>query len=269
MLTANTRTRSEDQRFGQDEANASYASFIFVRLVAKNKVFRNVDFRYCIFESCYLRDCTFVSCNLIGCRFLSTNLRGSQFSGCDFAYATFDKTIIADDILDRECPVRENQRASFARSLRVNYQQLGEARSVNKAIRVELQATRTHLHKAWRSQESYYRRKYAGWKRLVSFVNWLSFAVLDALWGNGESVPKLLWSVFCLFVGMAIYHAFRVAGPALVSSYGKGLQFAPEVFLGIRTFTQYPYWYTTVILAIRLLLFAALTSILFKRLSRR
>ncbi len=269
MLTANSRTRSEDQRFDQDEAQTSYANFIFVRLVAKAKTLRQVDFRYCIFDSCYLRDCTFIGCTFIGCRFLSTNLRGSKFSGCDFAYATFDKTIIADDILDRECPPRENQRASFARSLRVNYQQLGEARSVNKAIRVELQATKTHLHKAWQSEETYYRVKYAKWNRVRSFVSWLSFSVLDALWGNGESVPKLLRSVLVLFLVMAVYNACRVGDPGLVSSYAKGLQVAPEVFLGTRTFPQYAYWYTTAILTVRLLLFAALTSILFKRLSRR
>ncbi len=104
MLTSNTRTRSEDQRFDADEEHTSYANFIFVRLVAKKKTIRQVDYRYCIFDSCYLRDCTFIACNFTGCRFLSSNLRGSTFGGCDFAYATFEKTIISDDILERECP---------------------------------------------------------------------------------------------------------------------------------------------------------------------
>ena len=50
----------------------------------------------------------------------------------------------------------------FARTLRMNYQQLGFAESVNKAIQIELQATEIHLYKAWRSNEAYYRKKYAG-----------------------------------------------------------------------------------------------------------
>ncbi len=166
-------------------------------------------------------------------------------------------------------PPRENQKAAFARSLRVNYQQLGEAKSANKAIHVELQATKTHLHKAWRSEETYYRQKYAGWSRFASFLSWFSFASLDILWGNGESVVKLLRSLFILFLFMTIYHAFRVEGVGEVISYFKGFEVAPEVFLGTRTFPQYAFWYTTAVLATRLLLFAAFTSILFKRLNRR
>ena len=269
MLRANTRKRSEDERFDADEANTRYANYIFVRLVAKNKTLRQVDFRYCIFDSCYLRDCTFIACDFTGSRFLSSNLRGSTFSGCDFAYATFEKTIISDDIPERECPPRENQKANFARSLRVNYQQLGEAKSANKAIRVELQATKTHLYKAWHSQETYYRVKYANWARVTSFLSWLSFAALDVLWGNGESVPKLLRSLLLLFLVMGVYQGFHVGDPGEVISYMKGVEVAPEVFLGTRTFPQYAVWYNTTILATRLLLFAALTSILFKRLNRR
>lgn len=269
MLTTNTRTRSEDQRFDADESQTSFANYIFVRLVGKKKTFRQVDFRYCILDSCYLRDCTFIACNFTGCRFLSSNLRGSSFSGCDFAYATFEKTIISDDILERECPPRENQKANFARSLRTNYQQLGEARSVNKAIQVELQATKTHLYKAWHSQETYYRLKYANWARVTSFLSWSSFALLDVLWGNGESVPKLLRSLLIFFAFMAVYNAFRVEDAGAVYSYVHGFVISPEVFLGTRTFHQYAYWYLTVVLAMRLLLFAALTSILFKRLNRR
>ena len=269
MLTTNTRTRSEDQRFNADESHTSYANYIFVRLVCKKKTLRQVDFRYCILDSCYLRDCEFIACDFTGCRFLSSNLRGSKFSGCNFAYTTFEKTIISDDILERECPPRENQKANFARSLRVNYQQLGEARSANKAIHVELQATKTHLYNAWHSKETYYRDKYANWARVTSSIRWSSFAVLDVLWGNGESVPKLLRSLIFFFTFMAVYHAFRVEDAGAVSSYIHGFTVAPEVFLGTRTFPQYPSSYFTIVLATRLLLFAALTSILFKRLNRR
>ena len=45
----------------------------------------------------------------------------------------------------------------FARTLRMNYQQLGDARAANKAI--EIEATEIHLHKAWSSKQSYYRSK--------------------------------------------------------------------------------------------------------------
>ncbi len=60
---------------------------------------------------------------------------------------------------------------------------------------------------------------------------------------------------------MAVYHAFRVEDAGAVSSYIHGFTVAPEVFLGTRTFPQYASWYLTIVLATRLLLFAALSSV--------
>ena len=269
MLATNGRTRAEDQRFTADESDAKFTNHLFIRLVAKDKIFRRVDFKYCIFDGCYLRGCKFVQCDFTGCRFLSTNCVGSTFTSCEFAYATFERTIIADDILETQAPVFENQKAKFARTLRVNYQQLGEAESVNKAIWIELEATGTHLYEAWHSKKDYYRKKYSGIKRIVVLFNWLWFRCLHMLWGNGESAFRLLRSALVLFVAMGIYHAVRAEDPSKIQSYWNGMWAAPEVFLGTRAIPQYPQAYVAVIAAARLLTFAALTSILLKRFNRR
>jgi Pentapeptide repeats (9 copies) len=269
MLVANPRVKTEDQRFANDEKDTEYKKHIFVRLVSMNIVFQNVDFSYCIFDGCYLRKCKFIKCNFTGCKFLSTSFHGSLFNHCTFDYATFEKTIIADDILNTQAPERENLKAWFARSLRVNYQQLGEAESVNKAIKVELSATRTHLSQAWRSNSDYYREKYAGFKRVTSFLRWSSFTILQMLWGNGESVPRLVFSVFGVFVLMAIYYGVNSVAPGQIVSYWRGLGIAPEVFLGVRSFPAAAYWYLTAVITARLLFFAALVSILLKRFNRR
>jgi hypothetical protein len=269
MLVEKPRIRLEDFHFDSDVSGDQFDSHIFVRLAAVKITFENVRFRYCTFDACYLRGCVFVSCDFTGCHFISTSFHSSTFSKCLFNYATFEKTVISDEILTRESPVYENQKEKFARSLRVNYQQLGEANSANKAIRVELQATKTHLFNAWFSDGSYYREKYAGLTRLKYFFNWLWFSALDFLWGNGESPIKLLRSVLLCFVAMAVYDAFQAGDPGRVQSYFHGFFRAPEVFLGTRTSTHYSYCYLTVVLASRLLAFGALLSILFKRFNRR
>lgn len=270
MLTLNRQiVRCDDHRFDADENNSQYMHHLFVRLSAKNKTFTKVDFRYCVFDGCYLRGCRFIACDFTGCRFLSTNFHGSSFSDCQFAYATFEKTAIVDDILESQAPDLENQKVKFARALRVNYQQLGEARSVNKAIKIELEATRLHLRKAWGSKKDYYRRKYSGIKRITSFFQWLGFSVLHLLWGNGESAFRLICSLVVLFALMALYHAIHVGDPAQVASYWRGLCAAPSVFLGVRTSPQYSDGYVTSVAIARLLFFAALTSILIKRFTRR
>jgi len=170
MLSDNPRVHQVDKKFDNDVADQDFKMNLFIRLNAKGKKFTKVNFKYSIFDTCYFRDCKFDSCDFTGCRFVATNLHGAKFSGCTFNYSTFERTEIDNYILDTECPGSENLKMRFARTLRMNYQQLGDAESANKAIRVELQATEIHLHKIWNSNESYYRNKYVGWKRIEGFI---------------------------------------------------------------------------------------------------
>src|SRR5260370_38204585 len=134
----------------------------------------------------------FDSCDFTGCRFVATSFHGSKFSGCRFEYSTFERTLVDDDILDTECPGPDNLKMRFARTLRMNYQQLGDATSANKAIGVELQASKVHRLKAWRSNESYYRKNDSGGKEVRAFLVWVKFRSLYFIWGNGESASKQL-----------------------------------------------------------------------------
>ncbi len=93
-----------------------------------------MDFKYCVFDGCYLRQCTFDSCDFTGCRFVGSSFHGSTFTGCKFDYAAFERTIITSDILDTCCPPFENLKLRFARTLRTNYEALGDSDAVNKAL---------------------------------------------------------------------------------------------------------------------------------------
>lgn len=151
-LAHSGRTECKDKAIRADVVGAKWHNVMFIRLVAKSRTFKNVEFKYCIFDSCYFRDSTFDSCDFTGCKFVSTNMHGATFSGCKFDYAIFERTLVDDDILSSSCPGHENLRLRFARSLRVNYQQIGDAVAANKAIKIELEATGAHLLKAWHSK---------------------------------------------------------------------------------------------------------------------
>ncbi|MCI2260917.1 pentapeptide repeat-containing protein [Xanthomonas indica] len=268
-LSGSGKIKQEDCKFTADVAGAAFANQLFVRLVAKQQKFVRVDFRYSTFEAAYLRSCIFDSCDFTGCRFIACNFHGSSFTGCKFEYAIFERTDISSDILSTECPGSENLKLRFARSLRMNYQQLGDATSVNKAIGVELAATEAHLYKSWRSNESYYRKKYSGINRLRQWANWASFKVLDIIWGNGERPLKLLRTVLALFVGIAVVDAIVRRNPAVVTSYLEGLATAPQIFLGIEAPSSYSGWYLSTIALARLILFALFMAIIVKRFNRR
>jgi uncharacterized protein YjbI with pentapeptide repeats len=117
---------SVDQKFLKDVEGGRYSNYLFTTLVAKDRRFTKTNFRYSFFENSYLRDCHFDSCDFTGCRFTNTNLSGSKFSGCKFDYSYFEKTLVEPEILDTQCPGFENLKLRFARTLRTNFQQLGD-----------------------------------------------------------------------------------------------------------------------------------------------
>jgi len=269
MLSETGRTEVADKKVTTDINQADLTNRLFIRLAAKNRRFSKVDFRYTIFDACYLRDCVFDSCDFTGCRFLATSLHGSKFSGCKFDYAIFERTIVESDILDTECPGPDNLKMRFARTLRMNYQQLGDATAANKAINIELEASKVHKRKTWKSNESYYRKKYSGLKRIKAFGDWLSFMALDFIWGNGESALKLLRAMGLAILIISVIDVIGFRDPSRVDSYLHALVLAPQIFLGAVSPSNYSGLYITSIIFVRLIGFGFLISIIIKRFNRR
>lgn len=269
MLKDSGRETLTDKSIISDITNESFINTLFLRLVAKDKVFRKVDFRYCIFDQSYLRKCKFIECDFTGTKFQNSNLLGSIFDGCKFEYSSFDKTLIDDDILKKSCPSAENLKIKFARTLRMNFQQLGDAKSANIAISIELQATEEHLYKSWHSNESYYRLKYKGLDRIKAFIEWLNFKLLDYTWGNGESTWKLVRSVILILFFITIWDTIERGQCNSLSSYFDSLIISPQVLFGIIEPTYYSKIYLTLIYILRLVLFGFFMSIIIKRFNRR
>lgn len=243
---------------------------VFIRLNAIKITFKNVSFLHCIFDNCYLKNCVFDTCYFIGCRFLGSNFHQSAFRGCKFEFATFERTQIDDDILMSEAPREENLRMRFARSLRMNYQQIGDAKAVNKAISLELEATSIYLYKSWRSGEIYYKEKYPGLlSGIVQFKKWLEFWLLDFVWGNGESIWKLLRSILLSIFIIAAYDTNTNGSPLNIGFYWSSLQIAPAVFLGLLSPHNFTIEALSIITGTKLVSLALLTALLVKRFSRR
>lgn len=243
---------------------------VFIRLNAKEIKFRNVSFLHCIFDSCYLNNCVFDSCDFTGCRFLGSNFHQTAFKGCEFRFATFERCQIDDDILISEAPREENLRMHFARSLRSNYQQAGDAKAANKAINVELGATSKYLFKSWKSKETYYKEKYPGFiKSTIQFAKWIEFWILHFIWGNGESILKFSRTIIITLFFISIYDTYTNGNPLDLSEYWFNFIKSPAVFLGVSTPANFSITALSVITGIKFISFALLTTLLVKRFSRR
>lgn len=265
-MTPNNHQELTDQRIIKNIDQEPLKSIYFKRLIAKKITFTNVNFSFCTFEAAYLKDCTFNNCEFVGCKFVNCNMSGSTFFGCDFRYALFEKTLINHDILTCNLPSEENLQRLLLKSLRINYQQIGDIDGANKAISLELEATQIHLKKSWKSRDKYYRNKYQGIKRFNMLIKWISFSLLDLIWGNGESVIKLCRAI--LFIALLIatidYYIFS-ATPSFINS----LKLAPSILFSTIRPEHYPNYYITAIFITRLTMFAFFISIVIKRFNRR
>lgn len=242
---------------------------VFSRLTARNITFKNVSFEHCVFDACYLRSCVFDSCNFTGCRFIASNFHQSSFAGSRFDYAVFERCQLDSDILVAWNPREENLKMRFARSLRMNFQQIGDAKAVNEAITLELEATSRHLLESWLSEKEFHRKKYPGLLRVKQFLAWVDFWVLHFVWGNGESVPKLLRSMVIAMAVIAIYDANAFKASATIADYWESLKVAPAIFLGTLARSFHSTAAAAIIVAARLIALSLLTALLVKRFGRR
>lgn len=268
MFAKKTRTTESDVRWELDATDAALRDHIFARASALKRKFVRVDFRYSSFDTCYFRDCKFEDCDFTGCRFATSNFHGSEFDGCKFDYAIFSTTQITSSILDTCCPAWENVKSQFARALRTNYQGLGDSDSAAKAMLVELEATEQHLRKAWRSNESYYRKKYKGKLRVEMFLRWGWFRALDLMWGNGEKPGRLLGLAALVLLTIGLVDGALHRDSDSVRAYLAAIADAPAVFLGV-TAGAFSNGFLSVVALLRLLLFALFVSALVRRLAKR
>lgn len=242
---------------------------VFNRLNAKKIKFQNVSFEHSVFDGCYFHTCVFDSCNFTGCRFIGSNLHQSSFPGSRFDYATFERCQIDSDILTAWVPREENLKMRFARSLRMNFQQIGDAAAVNQAINLELHATSRHLLESWQSEDEFYRKKYPGLQRIRQFGAWVQFWALHFIWGNGESIAKLLRTIVIAVVVIAIYDANVSSESATIVDYWESLKSAPAIFLGTLSHSSHSIAAASTIVATKLIALSLLTALLVKRFGRR
>lgn len=254
-----------------------FINYLFIRAVAKNIIFKNVDFSKTMFENSYLRYCKFIRCNFEGAKFSSSNLSGSYFVDCNFDYVTFEKTFVDDEIF--ECaPKKDNLKYKFARSLKLNYVSIGDHIRASKAVTIELQATKAHLKDSWLSGEEWYRLKYGGLKRRAEqFWKWFKVSALDFVWGNGESLWRLIRFNLIIFILLSIYDILEKSlTNALDIFYVLSIKI-PSNYFGITIkevndinyFGYYPEWLSLILVITRSICFGLLMSIIIKKYNRR
>lgn len=253
--------------------NENFQYFIFTRLVAnKYTRFVNVDFSYCIFDNAYMRNCVFDNCKFIGCKFAGSNFLSSNFVKCNFEYANFEKTFVDVDSIVDNLSESPNLRHRMLKSLRVNFQQLGDIDAVNRMILLELDASEQYLRLASFSDKEYILKKHGGFKkRTLALLRLINFHFFNLIWGNGEKIQNLILFFVFILITIVFYDMLHVGVDKSdsIKYLFNSIQKAPVVFF----INIYPDYYSdffkTILVFLKLFIFALFTSIIIKRLNRR
>lgn len=262
------RTEYKDKIIQVSASYIELSNGVYIRLTIGPKHIKlsHVNFKYSVFDSCYMKNTVFESCDFTGCRFIGSNLVGSSFNGCTFDYVIFERTFVDDDILQTQFysyDYSENIQQKFARSLRVNYQQIGDVKSANKAIMIEIEATRKHL---WHLISSpFFLKKYPGiFNFIKNLIRFLTYEFLHLIWGNGESLKKLLFTtVFLLFIITTYLVHINEATSDIVINIKNSF----SIFMGVSHSKSD--FVTALITATRLILFGMFMVVLLKKVNRR
>jgi len=264
-LQEHTKPVIEHKEFCGEVRNEDLSKKEFSHVFAVDVAFFDVSFKQSDFSNCYFRNCQFVRCNFTGATIKESNLRGSQFEKCDFQYTTWEKTILDEHFLDVCLPSEENLARDLVRSLRVNFTHIGNYEAVNKAALIEVSLTGQHLYNAAYSRQSYYRSKYKGWHRFSHAISHARWKALDLLWGNGESILRVvLCGLAVIFIAAIILmrdNSRLILLDALWSVFSD--------FWGIQGGAILPVPYMVGLTILRFILFGLFMAILVKRLSRR
>ena len=172
---------------------------------------------------------------------------------------------IEGDVITHNQVAKLTMPLHLARSLRVNFSQIGNYEAVNKAASIEVSLTGQHLYNAAYSRQSYYRSKYKGWSRVMHAVRHARWKALDLLWGNGESIVRVASAGLAFIVVTALA---LMQGDSKVL-FSDALWSTFSHFWGVQGGTAIPGSYAVTLTVIRYVLLGLFMAILVKRLSRR
>ena len=199
------------------------------------------------------------------CRYQGHQPKGFAVRKFKFHYSLWEKTFLEESFLDNCLPSEENLARDLVRSLRVNFAQIGNYEAVNKAASIEVKLNGRHLFNAAYSRQAYYRNKYKGLTRIRFALRHAQWKAFDLLWGNGESIGRVLGggllAIACFAVAIWLNHVDIKFLDAIGSSV--------SIFWGVKPHREVEPVFVVLLTAIRYLLFGLFMAVLVKRLSRR
>jgi hypothetical protein len=218
-----------------------------VRLAMKGAKVKNGDFLQCVFDEVYARHALFENVNFSGSYFKNCNFSNSTFYHCDLSFCKFEKCDLPYKSIMSCLPSEPNIRRELARSLKVNYQGLGNKKIADIFLDIEIEANEQELMAIFKSSETYYKQRYDWGQRFSSLFEWGWLKAAGLVWGYGHRILRLIISYLVLMSSLSILLALSHSSFKEVSTgITKSLTYSESFIVVYGESIKYPYDFSAI-----------------------
>lgn len=214
-------------------ADKNITASSFIRLGMKEAVIKDSSFTQSNFEDSYFRKAVFKSVRFTGSSFRFCNFDKASFQACDFRYCNFFQCKLPKDEIIACMPPEPNLRRDLARNLRANYEMIGDKKSADAFLDIEIQANKEELKAIFLSNTEYYKEHYNLIDQLIAGLNFIGSKLSGMIWGYGHRVGRLFVSYFMITCLFSLITYFGNVG-FLVANQGtqRALKLWESIYMG-------------------------------------
>ncbi len=198
-----------DQQQGKiriSDVNISASSFI--RLGMKEEVIKDCAFTQSNFEDSYFRKAEFKNVRFTGSSFRFCNFDKASFQACDFRYCNFYHCKLPGDEIIACLPREPNLRRDLARNLRSNFEMIGDKKTADIFLDIEIQANENLSKSIFLSKTEYYKNHYNLLDQVREGLKFLGSKFSGLVWGYGHRVGRLFLSYIAITIFCALITYF-------------------------------------------------------------
>lgn len=189
---------SDQQHDNVEISDVNISASSFVRLGMKGAKIKDTWFTQSNFEDSYFRKAEFENVHFTGSSFRFCNFDKASFQACDFRYCNFYHCRLPKEEIIACLPLEHNLRRDLARNLRANYEMIGDKKSADTFLDIEIQSNEAELGAIFWSKTKYYKNHYNLLDQVKSGLKFMGSKFSGLTWGHGHSVGRLFASYFII-----------------------------------------------------------------------
>lgn len=194
----------------------TFSHSTFVNVSFLNTAVKDSQFLDCTFIHCYFRGAKFEGSSFVGCKFIDSNFHKAKVSGCNFRYATFQRSVVPYSELRFSAPSEPNLRQQLFADLSRAALGVGDDDNARRYRIAAIEARNEHLWAAVKNESTWYKEHFPLERRIGAVLELLWHFINKFLWRHGESTPRLI--VAALVVSLVVFPSlFAIKRPSDVS----------------------------------------------------